>query len=68
MKMDKIKRVAASVLGRIHATGWIGVGVLFFAGISSKMDTVKARVLLLSVGAVILVISGVIVLSLPKAW
>jgi hypothetical protein len=42
--------------------------VLFFAGISSKMDTVKARVLLLSVGAVILVISGVIVLSLPKAW
>jgi hypothetical protein len=42
--------------------------VLFFAGISSKMDTVKARVLLLSVGAVILVISGVVVLSLPKAW
>jgi hypothetical protein len=42
--------------------------VLFFAGISSKMDTLKARVLLLSVGAVILVVSGVIVLSLPKSW
>ena len=42
--------------------------VLFFAGISSKMDTLRARVLLLSVGAVILVVSGVIVLTLPKAW
>jgi hypothetical protein len=42
--------------------------VLFFAGISSKMDTLKARVLLLGVGGLILVVSGVIVLSLPKAW
>lgn len=42
--------------------------VLFFAGISSKMDTLRARVLLLGVGAVILVVSGVIVLSLPMAW
>ena len=34
MNIDKLKSVAASLLRRIHATGWIGVGVLFFAGIS----------------------------------
>jgi alanyl-tRNA synthetase len=37
--------------------------VLFFAGISSKMDTLKARVLLLSVGSVLLVGSAAIVLA-----
>jgi hypothetical protein len=42
--------------------------VLFFAGISSKMDTLRARVLLLGVGAMILLVSGVVVLALPKAW
>jgi hypothetical protein len=42
--------------------------VLFFAGISSKMDTLKARVLLLGVGSVIMAISAVIVLSLPKLY
>jgi hypothetical protein len=42
--------------------------VLFFAGISSKMDTLKARVLLLSVGGVIMAVSAVIVLSLPKLY
>jgi hypothetical protein len=42
--------------------------VLFFAGISSKMDTLKARVLLLSVGSVLLVGSAAIVLALPKLF
>jgi hypothetical protein len=42
--------------------------VLFFAGISSKMDTARARVLLLGVGAVTLVVSGAVVLAMPKSW
>lgn len=42
--------------------------VLFFAGISSKMDTAKARVLLLSIGASLLVVCGVVVIALPKAF
>ncbi len=33
MRMDKIKGVAAGLLRRIHATGWIGVGLLFVAGV-----------------------------------
>ena len=35
MKMDKIKSAAAAVLRRFHALGWIGVGLLFVAGIAS---------------------------------
>ena len=35
MKMAKIKSFAAGLLRRIHATGWIGVGVLFVAGIAA---------------------------------
>lgn len=42
--------------------------VLFFAGISSKMDTAKARVFLLSAGALLLVVSGVVMVSLPKSF
>jgi hypothetical protein len=40
--------------------------VLFFAGISSKMDTFRARVLLLGVATVLLVSAIAIVLSFPK--
>ena len=40
--------------------------VLFFAGISSKMDTFRARALLLGVGTTLLVGAVVIVLSFPK--
>jgi hypothetical protein len=40
--------------------------VLFFAGISSKMDTFRARVLLLGTATTLLVTAIVIVLSLPK--
>ncbi|MCU0269729.1 MAG: hypothetical protein MUF83_13945 [Acidimicrobiales bacterium] len=40
--------------------------VLFFAGISSKMDTLRARLLLLGVGATLLVGSAVVVLAFPK--
>ncbi len=40
--------------------------VLFFAGISSKMDTFRARVLLLGVGTTLLVVAVAIVLSFPK--
>lgn len=40
--------------------------VLFFAGISSKMDTFRARVLLLGVGTSLLVGAMVVVLSFPK--
>lgn len=35
MTIEKIKSVATGVLRRIHASGWIGVGVLFVAGIFS---------------------------------
>jgi hypothetical protein len=42
--------------------------VLFFAGISSKMDTAKARVFLLTVGGLLLGVSAVIMISLPKAF
>lgn len=40
--------------------------VLFFAGISSKMDTARARSLLLGVGTVLLVVAFVVVVSFPK--
>lgn len=40
--------------------------VLFFAGISSKMDTARARSLLLATGVAVLVASAVVVASLPK--
>jgi hypothetical protein len=40
--------------------------VLFFAGISSKMDTVRARTFLLSVGVLILFTAMVIVATFPK--
>ena len=40
--------------------------VLFFAGISSKMDTFRARVLLLGTATTLLVAAIVIVLSFPK--
>jgi hypothetical protein len=40
--------------------------VLFFAGISSKMDTLRARVLLLSVGSTLLIVAIGIVVSFPK--
>jgi cytochrome c-type protein NapC len=33
MNIDKLKGLAAGALRRIHATGWIGVAVLFVAGI-----------------------------------
>ena len=39
--------------------------VLFFAGIGSKMDTFKARMVMLGVGGTLLVVSTVIVLSFP---
>jgi hypothetical protein len=41
--------------------------VLFFAG-SSKMDTMRARILLMTMGGLLLVVSGAVVLSLPKAF
>lgn len=40
--------------------------VLFFAGISSKMDTARARVLLLGLGIVVLVGAFAVVASFPK--
>jgi hypothetical protein len=40
--------------------------VLFFAGISSKLDTARARGLLLGVGVTLFVITTVVVLSFPK--
>ena len=40
--------------------------VLFFAGISSKMDTARARLLLLGVGTTLLLVSIGVVLSFPK--
>lgn len=40
--------------------------VLFFAGISSKMDTARARIFLLGMGTVVLVVAAAIVLSFPK--
>ena len=42
--------------------------VLFFAGISSKMDTAKARIFLLSMGALLLLVTAGIMVSLPKAF
>ncbi len=39
--------------------------VLFFAGISSKMDTARARILLLGAGITLLVVSIGIVASFP---
>ena len=42
--------------------------VLFFAGISSKMDTAKARIFLLSVGGILLLVTAVIMVSLPKSF
>ena len=35
MKLDKIRNVAAGRLRRFHALGWIGVGLLFVAGMAS---------------------------------
>lgn len=40
--------------------------VLFFAGISSKMDTFRARVFLLGTGCTLLVVAAGIVASFPK--
>lgn len=40
--------------------------VLFFAGISSKMDTARARIFLLGMGTFVLVVSIAVVLSFPK--
>jgi hypothetical protein len=40
--------------------------VLFFAGISSKMDTFRARTLLLGVGTTLLVAAVIIVVTFPK--
>jgi hypothetical protein len=40
--------------------------VLFFAGISSKMDTFRARTLLLGVGTTLLVGAVIVVLTFPK--
>lgn len=40
--------------------------VLFFAGIGSKMDTYRARVLLLGMGTALLLVSAVVVASFPK--
>jgi hypothetical protein len=40
--------------------------VLFFAGISSKMDTARARVFLIGMGVTLLVVSFVIVATFPK--
>jgi hypothetical protein len=40
--------------------------VLFFAGISSKMDTPRARGFLLGTGISVLVVSAAVVLSFPK--
>jgi hypothetical protein len=42
--------------------------VLFFAGISSKMDTRRARLLLLGAGVIVFVVSTVVVLSFPKEF
>ncbi|MCB0970390.1 MAG: hypothetical protein KDA97_02565 [Acidimicrobiales bacterium] len=39
--------------------------VLFFAGVSSKMDTVKARVFLISAAVIVLVVSIGVILSFP---
>ena len=35
MAIEKLKNIAAAVLRRIHAARWVGVGVLFLAGIAS---------------------------------
>jgi hypothetical protein len=40
--------------------------VLFFAGISSKMDTFRARALLLGVGTTLLLVAIAVVISFPK--
>ncbi len=40
--------------------------VLFFAGIGSKMDTYRARVMLLGMGTALLLVSAVVVASFPK--
>ena len=40
--------------------------VLFFAGISSKMDTARARIFLLGMGITVLVVAAAVVLSFPK--
>ena len=40
--------------------------VLFFAGISSKMDTLRARVLLLSFGVAVFTGALLVTLSFPK--
>ena len=42
--------------------------VLFFAGISSKMDTKRARLFLLGTGVVVFVCASVVVLSFPKEF
>jgi hypothetical protein len=42
--------------------------VLFFAGIGSKMDTFKARMVMLGVGGTLLVVSTVIVVSFPTQF
>jgi hypothetical protein len=40
--------------------------VLFFAGVSSKMDTVRARLALMGLGSTLLVLSTVVLLLFPK--
>jgi hypothetical protein len=40
--------------------------VLFFAGISSKMDTFRARVLLLTAGTTVLIVAATIVATFPR--
>ena len=42
--------------------------VLFFAGISSKMDTKRARMFLLGTGVVMFVAASIVVLSFPKTF
>ena len=40
--------------------------VLFFAGISSKMDTFRARTFLLGAACTILIVAIVVVVAIPK--
>ena len=35
MNIEKLKRIQAYLLKRVHAAGWVGVGLLFVAGIVS---------------------------------
>lgn len=40
--------------------------VLFFAGVSSKMDTARARIILLALGSTLLVTSSIVLVLFPK--